>query len=77
MLFEALALSASSLTLLILRLRNIVGVRLDNRAVDLNQSVSAGKIYSALIVYLDDLYYYLVSYVYDVLNLLHSLDIKL
>ena len=76
-LFEAPAFSAASLALLVLWLRNIVCVRLYNRAVDLNQRVPAGEIDSALIVYLDDLYYHLVTYVYNVLNLIHSLDIEL
>ena len=58
-------------------MRNIVCVRLDYRAVDFYEGVSARKVDSALIVNLDYLYKHLISYVYDVLDLIHALDVKL
>ena len=52
-------------------------VVLGNKSLDLDKSVSAGEVYSALIVNIGDLNYYLVAYGYNILNLFNSVLGKL
>lgn len=51
-------------------------VVLGNKSLDLDESVSAGEVESALVVYLANLDYDLVADGNDILNAVNALDIK-
>ena len=55
----------------------LVSVILNYRTVYLYECVTAGKIYSALVVNFGYLYKYLVAYIYNILNLGYSLSVEL
>ena len=58
-------------------LRYVVRIGVNRCAVYFNKRVSAGEVYSALVVNIGNLNYYLVAYGYNILNLFNTLGIKL